>query len=99
MGIRQNDLVLLDVDLVRLTLNSQRRAHLGEDQNRKVLLKVASNGARSVGTVLSTRTKEHIAESDSHSKVYVVTTADVVWPEGFVKNCPVEVLIKVTNEL
>jgi len=98
MGIRKNDLVLLDVDLVRLTLNSQRRALLGEDQNRKVLLKVASNGARSVGTVLSTRTKEHIAEADSHSKVYVVTIADVVWPEGFVKNCPVEILIKVTNE-
>ena len=98
MGVRRNDLVLLDVDLVRLALNSQRRELLGEEQNRKVLLRVATNGARSVGTVLSTRTKEHIAEADGHSKVYVVTTADVVWPEGFVKNCPVEVLIKVTNE-
>jgi hypothetical protein len=98
MGIRKNDLVLLDVDLLRRTLNSKSVA-LVEGQNRKVLLKVALNGARPVGTVLSTRTKEHIAEADSHSKVYVVTTADVVWPEGFVKNCPVEVLIKVTNEI
>jgi len=97
MGIRKNDLVLLDVDLLRRTLNSKSVA-LVEGQNRKVLLKVALNGARPVGTVLSTRTKEHIAEADSYSKVYVVTTADVVWPEGFVKNCPVEILIKVTNE-
>lgn len=97
MGIRKNDLVLLDVDLVRLALNSQRRKILGED-NRKVILKIVSNGAKSVGTVIATRTKEHIAEADGHSKVYVITTADTVWPEGYISNCPIEVLIKVTNE-
>lgn len=97
MGIRRNDLVLLDADLARLALNSPRRQHL-VDSNRKVLLKIISNGSKSVGTVIAIRTKEHIVEADGHSKVYVMTTSDVVWPEGFISNCPVEVLIKVTNE-
>lgn len=98
MAIRKNDLVLLDVNTTKSLLNTKRGSTALEVKDKDVILKLLSKGAKSVGTVISSRTKEQIIEADGHSKVYVSTTADVVWPEGFVRNCPVEFLIKVTNE-
>lgn len=51
----------------------------------------------SVGIVLSTRTREMNmpAAARGVTSLVVVQVAHVVWPEGIIKNCPVEFLTKV----
>jgi hypothetical protein len=99
MSIRKNDLVLLDKEALITQSKNSHWDVVGTNNTKKIFSKIIANGAKSVGTVIGTKKRESIVPSEGSpvTKVSVFTTADVVWPEGFVRECPVDILIKVTK--
>ena len=92
MSIRENDAVLFNGLALGKRIFELRR-WFPDDNDWDVVSRLPA----SVGIVLSTRTREMSMPTAARgvTKLTVVQTAHVAWPEGIVKNCPVEFLTKV----
>lgn len=94
MGIRANDAVVLNASSFgNKGIVFELHYWFPDDGDWYVISRLPS----SVGIVLSTRTREMNMPTVARgvTKLMVVQTAHVAWPEGIVKNCPVEFLTKV----
>lgn len=92
MGIRANDAVVFNGAAMGKHIFELRR-WFSDDADWNVVSRLPN----SVGIVLSTRTREVSMPTAAKgvTKLVVVQTAHVVWPEGAVKACPVDFLTKV----
>lgn len=92
MGIRTNDAVMFDGAALGQHVFELRR-WFPDDSDWSVVSRLPN----SVGIVLSTRTREVNMPTAAKgvTKLVVMQTAHVAWPEGIVKFCPVEFLTKV----
>lgn len=92
MGIRANDAVVFNGTTLGKHIFELRR-WFPDDHDWDVVSRLPD----SVGIVLSTRTREVSMPTPARgvTKLVVVQTAHVAWPEGIVKSCPVEFLTKV----
>ena len=90
--IKKNDAVILDAEALA-TSSMQLRSWFPDDQDWKVIAMLPG----SVGVVLGVRTRERSMPTVAKgvTKLTVVQTAEVAWPEGVVKQCPVQFLHRV----
>jgi hypothetical protein len=92
VAIKKNDAVILDAE--ELAKSSMHlRFWFPDDRDWKVI----SSLPNSVGIVLGVRTREREMPTAAKSvtKITVVQTAEVAWPEGVVGQCPVQFLHRV----
>ena len=89
MAIKKNDAVILDAEALAKS-PMKLRSWFPDDQDWKVIAMLPG----SVGVVLSVRTRERNMPTAAKgvTKLTVVQTAEVAWPEGVVKQCPVQFL-------
>ena len=92
MAIKKNDPVMLDPEAFAKSA-IRLRAWFPDDADWAVISKLPN----SVGLVISVRTRERNMPTPAKgvTKLVVVQTAEVVWPEGIVKECPVQFLYRV----
>lgn len=92
MAIKKNDAVILDAEA--LAKSSMRlRVWFPDDDDWRIVSKLPAT----VGVVVSVRERErNIPTADPQlTKLSIVQTAEVAWPEGVVKQCPVQFLHRV----
>lgn len=89
MAIKKSDPVMLDPEALARSA-SRLREWFPDDYDWNVISKLPN----SVGLVLSIRTREISFSTVARGveEVRVVQTAEVLWPEGIVKECPVQFL-------
>ena len=92
MTIKKHDPVMLDPEA--LAKSAMRLREWFPHYND---WKIISRLPNSVGLVISVRTRERNMPTPAKgvTKLVVVQTAEVVWPEGIVKECPVQFLYRV----
>lgn len=92
MAIKKSDPVMLDPESLAKSAN-RLREWFPDDADWNVISKLPN----SVGLVLSIRTKEISFPTVARGveEVRVVQTAEVIWPEGIVKQCPVQFLYNI----
>ncbi len=92
MTVKKQDAVILDAE--SLAKSSMRlRVWFPDDGDWYVISRLPN----SVGIVLSTRMREMSIPTVARgvTKLVVVQTAHVAWPEGVVKQCPVQFLHRI----
>lgn len=92
MAIKKNDAVILDAEeLAKSSMNL--RYWFPDEQDWKVI----SSLPNSVGVILGVKTQEYNMPTPAKgvTKLTVMQTAEVAWPEGIVKRCPVQFLHRV----
>lgn len=92
MTVKKHDAVILDAE--SLAKSSMRlRVWFPDDDDWRIISRLPNN----VGVVLSVRSRERsIPTADpSLTKIAIVQTAEVAWPEGVVKQCPVQFLHRI----
>lgn len=92
MAIKKNDAVMLDPEaLAKSSMNL--RSWFPDHHDWKVI----SSLPNSVGVVLSVMTREHQIPTmvRGGTSVEIIQTAEVAWPEGIVKRCPVQFLHRI----
>lgn len=90
--IKKNDAVILDAEA--LAKSPMKLSYwFPDDQDWKVI----SSLPASVGVVLGVKTRECQTPSTTKggTSVEIVQTAEVAWPEGIVKRCPVQFLHRI----
>lgn len=92
MAIKKNDAVILDAEALAKTL-MHIRAWFPDNNDWKIVSRLPN----SVGVVISVKTRERNMPTPAKgvTKLVVVQTAEVAWPEGVVKQCPVQFLYRV----
>ena len=92
MAIKKNDAVILDAEALAKTL-IHIRSWFPDYNDWKIISRLPN----SVGVVISVKTRERNTTTPAMgvTKIVVVQTAEVAWPEGVVKQCPVQFLYRV----
>ena len=87
--IKKNDAVMLDPESFAKSV-MRLRDWFPDDSDWNVISKLPN----SVSLVLSVRTRERNMSTPARgvTELVVVQTAEVAWPEGIVKQCPVQFL-------